>query len=238
MFDKEDTYWWFAARRAMVLTLLRKYLKKGSRILDAGCGTGLLTKTIDHVYKVTATDISDVSLRLMRKRKPRAVILKANLEKKLPFPARSFDGITLLDVLEHIDDHKALKNFSRILKPGGIMIITVPAYPWLFSYWDILHQHKRRYTQGSLIKLLNKHGFSVEHSSYFNTVLFPFILFIRVLKSFFDKKHEHSDCYEMPKPANNLLLQIFRRETDLATRYNIPFGLSLLVIAKKRQDKR
>lgn len=234
MFDKEDTYWWFVARRSMVLSLLKTYLKRGSSLLDAGCGTGLLTKTVDRVYKVTATDYSETSLALTRKRKPKARILQTNLEKKLPFQSNTFDGITLLDVLEHIDDEKALVQLYRVMQPGGILFLTVPAYPWLFSYWDILHQHKRRYTKKQLIEILERKGFSIVHASYFNTILFPLILFIRILKSIFQRHNESSDCYELPFKANKFLSMLFSLETCFATTHTLPFGLSLLVIAKKR----
>jgi len=234
MFEKEDTYWWFAARRDMVLTILHTYLKKGASLLDAGCGAGLLTKTVDHLYKVTATDISPLSLQLTRQRKPKARIVLANLEKKLPLPANQFDGAVLLDVLEHIHDTKALPNIQKVLKPNGILIITVPAYPWLFSYWDVLHQHKRRYTRRGLTQVLEKCGFTVIHASYFNTLLFPLILLIRLIKSLLGTLESHqSDCYELPRRANTLLLKIFRKETQLATHMSIPFGLSLLVVCKK-----
>ena len=125
MFDKEDDYWWFAARREMVLELLKKYVKRGAPLLDAGCGTGLLTKTVDKKYIVTAIDFSKKSLSLTRKRKPKAKLLWANLEKRLPFPKDSFSGVTLLDVLEHIDDKKSLPNLARVMKTNGIIIITV-----------------------------------------------------------------------------------------------------------------
>ncbi len=233
MFDKEDDYWWFVARREMVLDLLKKFVKRDAPLLDAGCGTGLLTKTVDRKYKVTAIDFSKKSLALTRKRKPKAKILWANLEKTLPFPKNSFSGITLLDVLEHVDDIKSLPNLVRVMKPGGVMIITVPAYPWLFSYWDVLHQHKRRYTRTQLVQLLEKYGLIVEHSSYFNTVFFPLILLVRLCKSSFRGQRD-SDCYEMPKKANNLLHVIFRKETWLATKFRIPFGLSLLIVARKK----
>ena len=215
-----------------MLDILKKYVKPGSSLLDAGCGTGLLTKTIDKTYKVTAIDTNDLSLSLTRKRKPRAVILKANIEKRLPFPAHSFGAMTLLDVLEHVDDNKALRQLTRVLKPGGIATFTVPAYPCLFSYWDILHQHKRRYTLGHMKNLLLKYGFSVTHASYFNTMLFPFILLIRLVKTFGQRK-QTTDCYEMPERANTILMKLFRRETRFAVHHTIPFGLSLLVIAKK-----
>ena len=234
MFDKEDDYWWFAARREMVLGLLKKYVKRGTTLLDAGCGTGLLTKTVEKKYKVTAIDFSKKSLTLTRKRKPKAKVLWVNLEKKLPFPKGSFTGVTLLDVLEHVDDKKCLPNLARVMKPVGVIIITVPAYPWLFSYWDILHQHKRRYTRTHLVHLMERYGFTVKHSSYFNTLFFPLILLVRLCKSSFQGTQHDSDCYEMPKGVNNFLLKIFRKETLLATKFRIPFGLSLLVVARKK----
>ena len=233
MFDKEDMYWWFAARRAMVLHLLKTYVKKGSKLLDAGCGTGLLTKTIDKQYKVTAIDVDPISLKLTKQRKPKATVLYANMEKRLKFPKETFDAVTLLDVLEHIDDEKALSHLYRVMKPKGMLVITVPAYPWLFSYWDILHQHKRRYTYSQLYEVLRKHGFEVIHHSYFNTFLFPFILCVRLLKSLWKQTTTQTDCYELPRKANTLLLKIFQKETLFATTHTIPFGLSVLVIAQK-----
>lgn len=233
MFDKEDTYWWFVARRNMVLSLLKRYLKKNATLLDAGCGTGLLTKTVDRIYKVTATDFSKMSLALTKKRKPKAKIIQTNLEQRLPFKVNEFAGVTLLDVLEHIDDERALTHLHRVMQPNGVIIITVPAYPWLFSYWDILHQHKRRYTADQLTKVLQRKGFTVEHISYFNTVLFPIILGVRVIKSLLRSHKEGTDCYELPYKANSFLAKLFSIETAFVTNHSLPFGVSLLVIARK-----
>lgn len=233
MFDKEDTYWWFVARRNMVLSLLKRYVKKGASLLDAGCGTGLLTKTVDHLYKVTATDFSTTSLALTKKRKPKARIIHTNLEKRLPFKKNEFAGVTLLDVLEHIDDDKALSQLHRVMQPNGVLLITVPAYPWLFSYWDILHQHKRRYTAEQLTKILHRKGFTIEHMSYFNTVLFPIILVVRVLKSILRSHKEGTDCYELPYKANTFLAKLFSIETAFVTKHRLPFGVSLLAVARK-----
>jgi ubiquinone/menaquinone biosynthesis C-methylase UbiE len=235
MFEKEEEYWWFAARREMVLKLLSQYMKPHQSLLDAGCGGGLLTKTVDSLYKVTAIDVDTLSLRLTRSRKPNATVLYANLEKKLPVTPHSFHAVTLLDVLEHVDDQKALSELHRVMRKGGKIFITVPAYPWLFSYWDVLHQHKRRYTRGGLQNLLKEHGFRVVYSSYFNTLFFPLILLLRVIKTIFGiQERSHTDCFEIPPFANSILLKIFRWETQLATRLNIPFGVSLLMIAEKK----
>lgn len=236
MFDKEEVYWWFVARRSMVLSLLKRYVKKGLPLLDAGCGTGLLTKSIDHMYKVTAVDYSQTSLVLTKKRKPKARVLRVNLEKKLPFKVNTFAGVTLLDVLEHIDDESSLTHLYRVMQPGGIIIITVPAYPWLFSYWDILHQHKRRYTKQGLVEILQRKGFVMKHISYFNTILFPLVLLIRVLKTAFRLHENGTDCYELPHTANSFLAKLFTLETRLATTHVLPFGVSLLAIAQKPMD--
>ncbi len=233
MFDKEDTYWWFVARRNMVMLLLKRYIKKNAPLLDAGCGSGLLTKTVDHLYKVTATDFSKTSLMLTKKRKPKARIIHSNLEKRLPFQKNEFAGVTVLDVLEHVDDEKALTHLHRVMQPNGVIFITVPAYPWLFSYWDILHQHKRRYTAQQLTDILMRKGFVIEHISYFNTILFPIILLIRVLKSFFRLHKGNSDCYELPYKANKFLAKLFSIETTYVTKHSLPFGVSLLAIARK-----
>jgi len=234
MSEKEEAYWWFAARKQMILSLFEKYARPGDELLDAGCGAGLLTYEAGKKYMVTSVDVDSVSIELCKKRKPHAKVIQKNIEQTLPWK-NTFKLVCLTDVLEHVDDEKVMKNIHKVLKNNGVVIATVPAYPWLFSYWDVIHQHKRRYTAKSIQELFESSGFVIHHFSYFNSIFFPIILGIRMIKSLISqRKVVSTDCFDLPRSTNNLLFNIFRMETQFAVSHTIPFGLSILVVAKKK----
>ncbi len=153
----------------------------------------------------------------------------------LPFADAQYDLLTLLDVIEHIDDDRAaLVESRRVLKPGGTVLIMVPAYTWMWGRQDEIAHHKRRYTRPRLVSLLADSGFEVLRATYFNTLLFPPIAAIRLARRVIGDDAETSD-FELsrPGPLNTLLARAFSFEARLLDRVRFPFGVSVLVIARR-----
>jgi len=234
----EDTHWWFVGRRAVVLSLLRPLLPPGSpRILDVGCGTGSTLKELERLGDAVGADISEEALAFCRRRGCRDV--RKVEEEALPFREAEFDAVLSLDVLEHIENEgRALAEYRRALKPGGILLLTVPAYRWLWSAHDDINRHRRRYTRGPLRALLRSSGFEPERATYFCTFLFPPVALIRMAVRFLAKAlhhEEHGLEFKIPGQFINRACQaVFASEAFWLQRADFPFGSSLLAICRKR----
>lgn len=238
MFRMEGTHWWFVGRRRVIFTLLKRYLKRlrptvqRPLICDVGAGCGLNLVELPKEYDVTGMESSDDAIRFCGERGGRVV--KGELPSFIPFPPGSFDAVLLLDVLEHVErDREALSNVSEVLKDGGIVLVTVPAYPWLWTKRDDFHGHKRRYTRSTLEKLVLGAELRIALLTYFNTLLFLPAAGARLVR-----KATRSDRYgpdlSLPKrPLNRLLTSIFALERFILPYVALPFGLSLLCVAQK-----
>lgn len=156
------------------------------------------------------------------------------LPEPVPFPDGQFDLICLLDVLEHIDDEAgALARISRLLKPTGQLLVTVPAYSWLWSEHDVVHHHRRRYTASALKKAALAANFAVARIGYFNTVLFPLIAMVRLAQKL-TRKASSSDT-ALPSPwLNRLLGGLFGLERRLVPRVLFPFGTSVMAVLTRQ----
>jgi predicted SAM-dependent methyltransferase len=156
----------------------------------------------------------------------------------LPLRDNSIDVITSLDVVEHIQNHVGLlREFHRIVKPGGLVIITVPAYKWLWTYWDTILGHKRRYTRTSFRNLAGKTDFKVIKLSHFYSYLLPMAMTFRLIKSVTDNKQKpKSDFIRLPIWANKLLLGLSAIETQFVNVMNLPAGLSLVCVLQKPEN--
>lgn len=236
--DAERDHWWFAARRSIVLAQLesaleprRTFRRETLRILDIGCGAGGMLSFLSNWGEVAGVDAS-----------PEAVAMAAatgvgdvrhgSLPGDIPFDPASFDVITLLDVLEHVDDDvMALEAVRRLLRPHGTLIMTVPAYRLLWSGHDVVNEHRRRYVRGELRHKLQEAGFTVDRLSYFNTLLFPPIALARFLGRL-RRGTPTADTGRVPAPLNAMLRSIFGVERHLLGATNLPFGVSLLAVAR------
>src|SRR5437868_2953851 len=187
LYVKEQDYWWHVGKRAIVYSLLERYLPRGKareerQALDLGCGAGL---NLDHLAKYAepvGTDFSEEALRFCLARGHKR-LCKADAAE-LPFRDRQFDIITALDVIEHLDDDlTALVELRRTLRPGGLLIISVPAYPALWSYWDDILGHRRRYTVGAMRGVARAAGLVVRKASYSNALILAPSVAVRVLKT-------------------------------------------------------
>lgn len=180
--------------------------------------------------EVYGIDISPEAISFCRKRKLSHVRLGfANATK---FPASSFDIVTMLDVLEHVNDKMALKEVKRILRPGGVLILTVPAYKLLWSKWDVALAHKRRYEKKALTKLLQNLRFEVIKCSYLYSFLFLPVFLIRSIKSKTNKGEYTSDFTLNPGLINWFLLKIARLEQQIVMYWQVPFGTSIICVAR------
>jgi SAM-dependent methyltransferase len=233
MREVEDRHWWFTARRHIVHGVIQTLgLPPGAQILEAGCGTGGNLATLCRFGEVTAVETDDDAARIARERKV-ATVLRGTLPSQMPELGRRFDLIVMLDVLEHIDDEVAsLQALRRLLRPGGNLLVTVPAFPLLWSKHDVVHHHKRRYVARTLQSALRRAEWAVRRLTSYNTVLFPVIGLARALEHL-RKRNAVVDPLALPGVlANKALTYIFAAERHLVTRFRLPFGVSLLAVAQ------
>lgn len=241
MYLSERDNWWFKGRRELVTEMVARASNssEGSgdaalKILDVGCGTGLNTKDFEHFGEVYGLDASEAALRFCSLRGSTR-LLRGSADK-LPIKDESFDLLCALDLLEHVeDDIGAIKEFHRILKPGGYLILTVPAFMFLWSGHDVALHHKRRYNKRILVNNLKLGGFFVTMNTHWNVILFPGVALLRVINKRKGNRVGEEDLLEMNQLINNVLLQVLRIE-NLVIKHgvNLPFGVSILCICKKR----
>lgn len=234
LFLLEESHWWHISKRKIVRSLIEKYrLSKNPKILDIGCGTGKNIEELQDLGEIYGLDTSKEALDFCRKRGLNNLILGS--AEKTTLKNATFDIITLLDVLEHTDDNKALNETFRILKKGGIIVITVPAFNWLWSNWDVVLHHKRRYTTDTLSQILKKNGFEIKKISYMYSFLILPVFVIRKIKSKFSNESYSSD-FKLSSPAINFILgAISKLESLLIFSTSVPFGTSIVAVAKKKQ---
>lgn len=234
MASLEENHWWFSARRAIAEKIIKQLdLPPDAKILDAGCGTGGNLAMLSRYGQVHAMELDDQA-RQLANAKGFAQVLSGSLPDKVPYQQEQFDLIALLDVLEHVeDDRNTLKVLGSLLKPGGAILISVPAFPFLWSAHDEVHHHKRRYFLDELKSKLENAGLEISYASYFNTILFPLILGARLLGKLRTNKRENGDL-TMPHPfVNWLLFSLFSSERFVLGRWPLPYGVSAMAIARK-----
>jgi SAM-dependent methyltransferase len=230
MNQQEAVHWWFVARRDMIRTTIERLIKlpAGADILEAGCGTG---GNIDMLMRLGHLDAFefDTEARVIAAAKSGSEVPFGALPDDIPFAGKTYDLIGLFDVLEHIeDDHATLANLGARLKPGGRILVTVPALPWLWSQHDVRHHHFRRYTRATLAKVATKAGLRVERSFYFNSFLLPVAVGLRAAKAL-TRSAAPDDT--LPGPLlNRALRRVFASERHLIGRLRLPIGLSVCAI--------
>jgi SAM-dependent methyltransferase len=231
--EAEDRHWWYRGRRTVLDGVIARFgLPKPARILDAGCGSGRNMVELGHLGAVTGIELSATSVALARARDVGEVIAGSVLE--MPFADDSFDLAVSLDVIEHLeDDLAALRELRRAVAPGGVLLVTVPAYQWLWSGHDVINHHHRRYTRRSLQRVAEQAGWTQLRTTYFNSLLLPAAIALRVLDRVNRAKTTESslDLWVPPEPLNWLLERPLALEAALIARGgHIPAGLSLLAV--------
>jgi SAM-dependent methyltransferase len=228
----EDRHWWYRGRRAVLERVVASLqLPADARILDAGCGSGRNMVELARHGTVTGVELSHTSVALAQARGTGEVIEGSVLE--MPFQDGHFDLAVCLDVIEHMqDDERALGELRRVVGPGGHLLVTVPAYQWLWSGHDVINHHHRRYTRRSLLAVAGAAGWECRRTTYFNSLLLPAAIVLRVLDPLSSKTTESSLDLWIPPPSLNWLLeQPLELEAALIARGGrIPAGLSLLSV--------
>lgn len=234
MMEVEDKHWWFVARRAIIEQVIRKLnLPADAKIFEAGCGTGGNLAMLSRHGRVSAMELNETA-RTFASELQLGEIQPGLLPDDIPFPDKNFDLIVLLDVLEHVEEDTAsLQALFAKLKPSGWLLITVPAYPWLWSQHDDLLHHKRRYLLHHLQQIVGNAGYNVHFVSYFNFVLFPLIAGVRLVQGLFNKGGNEQSM--PPKLVNKILTLLFGLERHLIGSLSLPFGVSLLLLAQKKE---
>jgi len=231
----EETYWWFIARSAILLNAINKICKfdKSSNVIDAGCGTGGFAEKLSEITNVACLDTSEIALSYCQKRG--LTDTHQCILADYPKGDKRIDGITLLDVVEHIDDdYGVIKDAFNILDNNGYIIVTVPAYQWLWCRHDEIHMHYRRYNKAQITNVIKSAGFKINYSSYFNTLLFLPAVGKRMLDKLTGADKTNNNPIEpVPDILNLLFTKIFMLEKFLLPFIKFPFGLSILVIAQK-----
>ena len=232
MHQLEHHHWWFVARRKIIKKVLNHFLakKKPLKILEIGCCTGGNLAMLTEFGNVSATEL-DQAAREYANKKNICDVKEGKLPDNIPFTEK-FDLICLFDVLEHIeDDSAAIEKLKELLTANGKLLITVPAYQFLWSHHDEEHHHKRRYTLNKLNNVLKQNELEIKYTSYFNSLLFPAIVLARKILSPWstNKKPTTSQPNQL---INTILETTFSLESRMIPTISIPFGVSLLVLTE------
>jgi SAM-dependent methyltransferase len=233
----EDSHWWFVGRRAILEGFLQQIIQspkskiQNPKILDVGCGTGANLEMLANFGASEGVDVSDDALEFCR---AKGLKVHKGLAEELPFPDESFDVVTALDVVEHLDDDVAgLKEMHRVLKRGGKTLIFVPAFMWLWGVQDDISNHRIRYTKKQIVERLEKAGFTIERATYANWTFFAPILAGRTIMKITGIRPESENNVNV-SALNGFFGKIFSAERLWLKNFNFPFGVSIVITATKK----
>lgn len=240
MYRVEARHFWFRGTRAVIVAALERALGARlatARLLDLGCGTGFTLTQLPSGVRAVGLDYSATALRLARRRATGAELVRGSAYA-LPFAEASFDAALALDVLEHLDDDLgAARELHRVIAPGGVAIVTVPAFAELWSAHDEALDHHRRYRLHEIVGVLRDAGFEIEHSTYYNFFLFPVVAAARLVgrarAALGLAPAGQADLRVPPAPLNALLHGVLGAERMIAPRMRLPIGVSCLVVARR-----
>jgi len=234
MFRVEQAHWWYTGRRKIlagfVEAICRQVTDRRPRILDVGCGTGANLLMLSEYGDAEGVDISEDALAFCRERGLDKVRLGAG--EQLPYDDGTFDLVTALDVVEHMDDDLAgLREMRRVLRPGGRVLLFVPTFMFLWGLQDDVSNHRRRYRLPELRRVLEQAGFEIERTTYANITFFLPILVMRQLMRLTGVKAESENNINV-SALNGVLGSVFGAESWLLRIMNLPFGVSGLCVAR------
>ena len=238
--ELEEGNWWFKGRRDIIMKLMKKLnISSSQKILEIGCSGGAMIKRLDKAgFKdIVGIDISRDAINLCKKKGIKNVLVMD--AKKTNFSDGQFDAIISSDILEHIeDDWAALKNWNRILKNNGKLVLFVPAFKSLWSEHDAINHHHRRYSKKELTTKLRKSGFYLERCSYWNFSLFIPVYLMRLLSNLKRKNHRSHNLHKFPSLFNKALILTLKAENWLISKnVNFPWGISLFAVAYKKNNQ-
>jgi SAM-dependent methyltransferase len=228
----EEWYWWHVARQSIVRRMLRRYARPQARMLDVGCGTGATTAALANLGMISGIDMGPAALRYAR---ARGLAVARGSAEHLPARSAAFDVVVALDVLEHLDDdRRALLEILRVLRPGGILVTTVPAYAFLWSSHDEALGHRRRYRLPQLRERVRGAGFEIALCSYIMGSILPVAMAMRLAERVFGRRGPaRSDYPPVPRALNSALAHVAGFGGILAPFVPLPFGLSIIAVARR-----
>ncbi len=237
--EQEEQHWWFAGRRDVIAACLRRWVPErgGRTLLDVGCGTGGMLPLLAQFGHVTGVESEPAALAVAARRVSAGVAVQAGA---LPddLPDGPFDVVTAFDVVEHVPTPvESLKSMARRLRADGRLVVTVPAFMFLWSQHDELNHHYVRYTDALLREQLQAAGLDVLHTSYFNAWLFPAVAAVRAVQRVLPgwlRGPAKSDLGLPPALVNRALHALFASEASVVARARLPAGVSLLAVARPR----
>jgi SAM-dependent methyltransferase len=230
MAELDSRHWWYRARREILARVIETRVKPpaGARILEIGCGTGHNLEMLARFGTVDAVEMDDAARAVASDRLGRPALM-ATLPALEGVESGAYDLVALLDVLEHVEEDRAsLASIARRLKPGGKILLTVPAHPWMWSAHDIVNHHKRRYTKRGFRAAIEEAGLRVELLTYFNSLLFPLAAAARLAGRVTGK--QDSDDRLPPAPLNTAFEFLFGLERYAVGRVPMPPGVSLVAV--------
>ena len=234
LFEVEQSHWWHVGRRKIIASFVEEICRRldhRPRILDVGCGTGANLLLLSQYGDAEGVDISDDALTFCRERGLDKV--KSGSAEQLPYEDTSFDLVTALDVVEHLDDDLAgLKEMRRVLRPGGYALIFVPTFMFLWGLQDDVSNHRRRYRMSQLKGVMADAGLEIERSTYVNVTFFLPILLIRQLMKLTGIKAQSENNINVPA-LNGVLGSLLASERIPLRYLNLPFGVSGICVAKR-----
>jgi SAM-dependent methyltransferase len=235
--EVEEGNFWFRSRSRLIEHYVKRYVPRDGSLLEIGCGTGYVLSGIHRAFpglRLSGSELHVEGLAFAQRRVPEARFFQADA-RRLPFRG-AFDAIGAFDVLEHIEDDGAvLAGLHRALRPGGTLLLTVPQHPALWSDFDAISGHVRRYTRAELVQKVDRAGFEVLHSSSFMSILLPAIAVSRFLARRRGANDDPMREYKGGRAANAVLYRVLSLERsmiELGLRF--PIGSSRLVIARRR----
>jgi SAM-dependent methyltransferase len=238
MHQVEGTHWWFVGRRRIIASFvkticedLRLEGRAKPRILDVGCGTGANLEMLSQFGQAEGVDVSPEALEFCRRRGLGSV--NQGAAESLPYDDESFDLVTGLDVVEHLDDDVAgLNEMRRVLRPGGRALLFVPAFMFLWGVQDDISHHRRRYTLPELRGRVERAGLIVERASYANITFFAPIMLGRMIMRVTGLRPASENNINVGG-LNGLLGRVLGAESLWLRRLNLPFGVSAICVATK-----
>ncbi len=235
LYDVEGSHWWYIGRRRILSSFVKEICSRikdrRPKILDVGCGTGANLMMLGDFGEAHGIDVSYDAISFCRERGLDNV--RHGAAEDLPYEDDTFDLVTALDVVEHLDDDAAgLREMGRVLRPGGRILLFVPAFMFLWGLQDDVSNHRRRYRLPQLLKVVREAGFEIERATYANITFFIPILLVRKFMRLTGIRTETENSIGI-SALNGLLGRIFGAESSVLRRMNLPFGVSALCVARK-----
>lgn len=239
MHDLEDHHWWFQSRLALTRRILDRALPpvegRKPRLLDMGCGTGMFLQRQNSDREIYGLDFSREALSFTRGRGVERLVCADS--QRLPFASASFDAVTAFDLIEHVEgDDLLIAEVNRILRPGGILLATVPAHPFLWSDHDVALHHQRRYRMNEFKRLFDASLWNEKRLTYSFCAIFPPAAVVRTLMRSIASDDRDASADTRPTPAwlNGLMMGVHRVENAWLERFDAPMGLSIMTVQEKR----